>query len=243
MVERPNNGSQERQGSSARNNKGRVCVGHGCRLPPVLKHLWLWAKNALTDGQVSTFLLSQEAFGSTNKKTIFLSDVHALCSGDEISGSIICMFINVLQEYLKKHKMSNMVAFVEPAIIGAIGCGTVGDRSRALSIRFKNAQPGQIFLLPYNSVNHWTLTAVNPDSQMVYHMDPLKRRIAAAEEWIEVVDNAIKLYKDKEKKFLKKKIMWENLAWLRRSNHAYGITELNAIRIKWAKYFMKKHAT
>lgn len=31
--------------------------------------------------------------------------------------------------------------------------------------------------------------------------------------------------------------------WLRRSNHAYGITELNAIRIKWAKYFMKKHAT
>ncbi|KAK1352532.1 putative Ulp1 protease family catalytic domain-containing protein [Heracleum sosnowskyi] len=121
------------------------------------------------------------------------------------------MFINVLQEYLKKHKMSNMVAFVDPAIIGAIGCGTVGDRSRALSIRFKNAQPGQIFLLPYNSANHWTLTAVNPDSQMVYHMDPLKRRIAA-EEWIEVVDNAIKLYKDKAKKFLKKKIMWENLA-------------------------------
>ncbi|KAK1370292.1 hypothetical protein POM88_036384 [Heracleum sosnowskyi] len=104
-----------------------------------------------------------------------------------------------------------MVAFVDPTIIGAIGCGTVGDRSRALSIRFKNAQPGQIFLLPYNSANHWTLTAVNPDSQMVYHMDPLKRRIAA-EEWIEVVDNAIKLYKDKAKKFLKKKIMWENLA-------------------------------
>lgn len=31
------------------------------------------------------------------------------------------------------------------------------------------------------------LTAVNPDSQTVYHMDPLKRRIAD-EEWIEVVD-------------------------------------------------------
>lgn len=61
--------------------------------PPVLKRLWLWAKKALTDGQVSTFLLSEEAFGSTNKKAIFLPDVHALCSGDEISGSIICMFI------------------------------------------------------------------------------------------------------------------------------------------------------
>ena len=35
--------------------------------------------------------------------------------------------------------------------------------------------------------NHWTLTAVNPDSQIVYDMDPLKRWIAA-EEWIELVD-------------------------------------------------------
>ncbi|KAK1402065.1 hypothetical protein POM88_001670 [Heracleum sosnowskyi] len=42
-------------------------------------------------------------------------------------------------------------------------------------------------------------------------MDPLKRRIAY-EEWIEVIDNAIKLYKDSAKKTLKKKIVWENLA-------------------------------
>lgn len=58
---------------------------------------------------------------------------------------------SVLEEQLKKHKMSDMVAFVDPAMIGATGCGTVGDRSRALSIRFRNANPGQIFLLPYHS--------------------------------------------------------------------------------------------
>ncbi|KAK1383015.1 hypothetical protein POM88_020750 [Heracleum sosnowskyi] len=35
---------------------------------------------------------------------------------------------------------------------------------------------------------------------------------------------------DKELKFPEK--------WLRRSNHAYGITELNAIRIKWANFML-----
>ncbi|XP_074333154.1 uncharacterized protein LOC141703582 [Apium graveolens] len=106
--------------------------------------------------------------------------------------------------------MVDMITFVDPGMIGALGCGSPGERSKSLSIRFRNAKPGQIFLLPYNAVNHWTLTAVNPDSQTVYHMYPLKRRIAT-EEWTEVIDNAIKLYQEKAKKFLKKKISWENL--------------------------------
>ncbi|KAL1818326.1 hypothetical protein ACET3Z_013195 [Daucus carota] len=42
-------------------------------------------------------------------------------------------------------------------------------------------------------------------------MDPLKRRIAS-EEWIELVDNGIKLYKESVRKILKKKIVWENMA-------------------------------
>ncbi|XP_074362103.1 uncharacterized protein LOC141702302 [Apium graveolens] len=182
----------------------------GANYPPVLKRLWLWAKNALADGQVNSFYLCQEAFGVTAKKALFLSDVHALCSGGEISGSTIYIFINLLQENLKKRKMVDMITFVDPGMIGALGCGSPGERSKSLSIRFRNAKPGQIFLLPYNAVNHWTLTAVNPDSQTVYHMDPLKRRIAT-EEWTEVIDNAIKLYQEKAKKFLKKKISWENL--------------------------------
>lgn len=57
-----------------------------------------------------------------------------------------------LYEFLKKHKMTDMVAFMDPAMIGAIGCGNVGERSRALAMRFKNAKEGQYFLLPFNDV-------------------------------------------------------------------------------------------
>ncbi|XP_074369438.1 homeobox-leucine zipper protein HDG11-like [Apium graveolens] len=48
--------------------------------------------------------------------------------------------------------MTNMIRFVDPSIIGAIGCGTALQRSRALAAQFKDAKKGQYFLMPYNDV-------------------------------------------------------------------------------------------
>lgn len=68
-------------------------VDIGPDFPPAMKRLWLWAKDALADGRASTFLISEEAFGSTAKKALFLSDIHALSCGGEMSGGIICLYI------------------------------------------------------------------------------------------------------------------------------------------------------
>lgn len=48
--------------------------------------------------------------------------------------------------------MTDMISFVDPAVIGSKGCGTAGERSRNLAERFKTTKPGQLFLLPYNNV-------------------------------------------------------------------------------------------
>lgn len=54
--------------------------------PPLLKRLWLWAKNALKDGHVTSFQLCQQAFGSTDKKgSLFMRCVCFMFWG-EISG-------------------------------------------------------------------------------------------------------------------------------------------------------------
>lgn len=68
-------------------------VEFGADYPPILKGLWLWAKDSLRDDRTITFELKEEAFKSTAKQVLFLSDIHALCSGGEISGSVICMYI------------------------------------------------------------------------------------------------------------------------------------------------------
>lgn len=65
----------------------------GANYPSALNRLWAWAKDALADGRTMCFELSREAFGSTKKQVILLSDIHAVCSGGEMAGSIICLFI------------------------------------------------------------------------------------------------------------------------------------------------------
>ncbi|XP_017221133.2 uncharacterized protein LOC108197904 [Daucus carota subsp. sativus] len=243
----------------------------GANYPSALKRLWTWAKDALSDGQTVSFELSEEAFGSTKKRAIFVSDIHAVCSGGEMLGSVICIYMNCLNDYVQKHKMANLIAFVDPSTIGALGCGNVAQRSRALALRFKDARKGQCFLMP----KHWTLTVANPEAEIVYHMDPLKLRIANGE-WVEVVDNAIKFYKEDQKKAVKKEIVWENMAgvpvqagtkdcglfvmrymkkivqdkdldfankWMRRSNLAYTQDDISEIKIEFAKYFMKRYAS
>jgi hypothetical protein len=122
--------------------------------------------------------------------------------------------------------MADMIGFVDPSQIGALGCGNPTERSRCLANRFNNAKKGQLFLLPYNAglVNfpliclitcinhlitnsalleltynlvslflkkflskHWMLTVVNPEEEIVYFMDPLKRRLVGGE-WHTVVE-------------------------------------------------------
>ncbi|XP_074373659.1 uncharacterized protein LOC141714009 [Apium graveolens] len=209
-----------------------------------MKRLWTWVKEALSCGRTISFELSKEAFGFTKKQIMFLSDIHAVCSGGEMAGSVICLFIHFLNEYVKKHKMVNMISFVDPSIIGAIGCGS--------------------------AVNQRTLTVVNPDAEVVYYMDPLKCRIANGE-WVDVVDNAIKMYKeDLEKgseeesigvpvqtgnkdcglfviRYMMEIIHDKELdfanKWLRRSNLVYTEDDINEIRVEFVKYFMKHCAS
>lgn len=57
---------------------------------------------------------------------------------------------SLLQENLKRNKMTDLIAFVDPSIIGATNCGSCADRSRALSFRFRTAKKGQYFLLPFH---------------------------------------------------------------------------------------------
>ncbi|BFG35356.1 hypothetical protein CerSpe_216300 [Prunus speciosa] len=112
-----------------------------------------------------------------------------------------------LHEVLKTSNMLSMIGFVDPAVIGALGCGDVSQRSRVLATRFSSAHPDQIFLIPYNSGNHWMLTIVNVDKETIYFMDPLNR-IIIDEEWKQVVNTAIKVLNVKRNRKGRKTPQW-----------------------------------
>ncbi|VFQ67289.1 unnamed protein product [Cuscuta campestris] len=147
-----------------------------------------------------------------------------------------------LYELVKKNKMLQMISFLDPSMIGTLACGNIGQRSCKLVDRFKGACDGQHFLIPFNDVNHWALTVVKPNEEVVYYMDPLKWCIDS-QEWTEVVDNAIVLYKSTmNKPMLKKKVSWENMAvlydsyflWARRGNLEYTEDDINQTNVEFA---------
>ncbi|KAL6189212.1 hypothetical protein ACLB2K_040602 [Fragaria x ananassa] len=105
--------------------------------------------------------------------------------------------------------MTDMVGFVDPNHTGALGCGTPTECSKNLMNRFKDGTNDQIYLVPHNSGNHWTLSVVDPHRKKVYWLDPLKRRLSATSEWQDVVDNGIKFYYvQKMKKSSRLSVQW-----------------------------------
>ncbi|XP_061988645.1 uncharacterized protein LOC133712759 [Rosa rugosa] len=180
-------------------------------LPPPLKTLATWANDNLKDGITIHTTLGEELFGYRKKVAIFRRDVYAMTNMEEVSAGCVVMYMSFLYQVLKKSKMLDMIGFVDPANTGVIGCGNPTERARSLSVSYERGKPGQIFLVPYNSGCHWMLTVANPTEEVVYFMDPLKRRLITGE-WRTIVDNSIKIFNAQKHRKGRKTVQWKNCA-------------------------------
>ncbi|XP_062027082.1 uncharacterized protein LOC133743232 [Rosa rugosa] len=186
-------------------------------LPTAVGALCIWANHELRDGATIYTTFDAEIFGHRRKAVVFRSDIYAMANMLELSGGCIVFFMSYLHDVLKRSKMTEMVAFVDPDQTGALGCGNPTERARSLSNRFQKGKPGQIYLVPYNSGSHWMLSAVNPNEEIIYFMDPLKRRLITGE-WKTILDNSIKIYNANKNRKGRKLIQWKNLAGIPEQN-------------------------
>ncbi|XP_040361684.1 uncharacterized protein LOC121049161 [Rosa chinensis] len=180
-------------------------------LPPPLKTLATWANDNLKDGITIHITLGEELFGYLKKVAIFRRDVYAMTNMKEVSAGCIVMYRSFLYQVLKKSKMFDMIGFVDLANTGVIGCGNPTERARSLSVSYERGKRGQIFLVPYNSGCHWMLTVANLTEEVVYFMDPLKRRLITGE-WRTIVDNSIKIFNVQKHRKGRKTVQWKNCA-------------------------------
>ncbi|PRQ43768.1 putative Ulp1 protease family catalytic domain-containing protein [Rosa chinensis] len=121
------------------------------------------------------------------------------------------MLDRYLYEQLIAYKMVDMVAFIDPSLIGASGSGNRTVRAQHIRDRLVTAKPGQMFMLPYNSGDHWMLTIVNPNQGTAYFLDPLKRRLPTGD-WMSIVETALGMYNSERKRKGRSSVMWKNLA-------------------------------
>ncbi|KAL6219773.1 hypothetical protein ACLB2K_007532 [Fragaria x ananassa] len=163
-------------------------------LPRQLLTLCTWANTELRNRATIFITFPAEIFSHPTKAVIFRNDLHAMTHMTELTSSCIIFYISYLNEVLKKSQMTDIVGFIDPNHTGALGCRTPTERSKNLMNRFKDGTNCQIYLVPHNSGNHWTLSVVDPHRKKVYWLDPLKWRLSATSEWQDVVDNGIKFY-------------------------------------------------
>nr|XP_011470714.1 PREDICTED: uncharacterized protein LOC105353350 [Fragaria vesca subsp. vesca] len=120
-------------------------------LPRQLLTLCNWANVGLRNGASIIIKFPTTLFGHPTKAVIFRKDVHAMAHMTEQTGSAIIFYMSWCYEFLKKSQMTDMIGFVDPNDTGAIGYGTLTERSRKLLDRFNSGTNGQIYLVPYNS--------------------------------------------------------------------------------------------
>ncbi|WCJ40461.1 hypothetical protein M5689_021377 [Euphorbia peplus] len=175
-------------------------------LPFPLLNLCKWSNEALQNGIPLKVKFCPEVFGHESNGSIYRTDVYAMAHLDEICGAIVMSYMSHLFGVLKTKKLHDLIMFVDPNDTFAIGNQkTPTDRSSGLMERFKMGKQGSIFLIPYNTGKHWTLSVVDIDNKMAYWFDPLRPRLPATNEWTDVVNNAVKFYH--AQKAPKKKVM------------------------------------
>ncbi|KAL6176747.1 hypothetical protein ACLB2K_053380 [Fragaria x ananassa] len=217
-------------------------------LPPALLSLSKWGNEFLKDRATIHTKLSKDLFGTERKIALFRSDLFAFTNVQEVAGDTIVMYMSFLREKLKESNMLNMIGFVDPS---SLGVGNSTDRSRSFSAALKRGKPGQFFLVPYNTGKHWILSVVSPSEELVYFMDPMKRRMdVTTDEWRTIVNQYgipeqigdkscgyfIMLYmreivQDKEQNWTKK--------WLTRGDEKYTMQDVDVVRQEWAEYVLK----
>ncbi|KAL6584579.1 hypothetical protein OROMI_003868 [Orobanche minor] len=147
--------------------------------PGPLRCLWIWVTENLQDGKTLELKVTAPVFGIERSQRPYKSDMYAMCTMGLVAGGILIMYMCYLHEVLKKAKMLDMVAFVDPYQIATQGCWDGEKRARTLSARFATAKKGQLFIMPYNTGKYWILTVVKPEEELVYFFDPVRRRLPA----------------------------------------------------------------
>ncbi|KAL6145353.1 hypothetical protein ACLB2K_056041 [Fragaria x ananassa] len=223
-------------------------------LPKALLDLCNWANTFLKEGKTVNTVYQADLFGHPKKAYICRADVYSIAHKKEVSNNALFFYMSYLNKVLKQKKMENMIRFVDSDKVSAIGSGTPTARSRDLSVMYKNGKPGQIYLIPYNTSQHWTLTIVNPELKTARYMDPLKRRLDGSE-WPAIVTDLIHnfqgapIQKDDVScgyyvmRYMKEIVEDNNIdldkKWGTRAGLTYTAEEIDEIRGEWAEHVLQ----
>ncbi|GMN63044.1 hypothetical protein TIFTF001_032113 [Ficus carica] len=148
-------------------------------IPFDLKSLAYYAQNSMRDGTQIICHQQQFVIGDDMPIYIGFEDVYHLITFKEISVNSITIYIRYLADCCARAGMDQRFEFISPVIISLVQ--RVADRAAYVQERadyilqiLRNAPQGKLFLMPYNSGQHWVLEVIDPWDDLVLYFNPLE---------------------------------------------------------------------
>ncbi|KAF4394129.1 hypothetical protein F8388_017942 [Cannabis sativa] len=118
----------------------------------------------------------QNIFGSIEHNIyIDKDDVSQVLHLEEISATVISLYMRGLYETLLKMRIAQYVSFMEASQFApSIGkTNNIVERARLLAERLNSVEKGMFLLTPYNLGRHWMVIIIYAHSQDAYFFDPV----------------------------------------------------------------------
>ncbi|KAK9922202.1 hypothetical protein M0R45_030680 [Rubus argutus] len=179
-------------------------------VPSKCKALYHIAKNLMDNNSKALMsTLENEVFGVPRDLHIFEDDIIQLMETQWLGANCIVAYMRYLYEILIKSDLVDTFGFVDSARVVSFGVSQTKNVEKNLVERMQQGKSDRIFLVPYNPRNHWMLTIINEEKDIVYIADSLEKQ--EYPEWMETVNNAIKLFNGVTGRHGKKAPQWITL--------------------------------
>ncbi|XP_062115402.1 uncharacterized protein LOC133829664 isoform X2 [Humulus lupulus] len=140
-------------------------------LPKYLRIL-LRSVKYMDPGLIFQILMDADIFGHPHILCISQEDVVHFGLMEKIGVTCISFYIRVLYLELVNKEKNHLFGFIQPSFSSNVGAIEV-EQGRLISTRMANSTPGQVWLLPYHLVYHWTLIIIDKDHQTCYFLNTL----------------------------------------------------------------------
>ncbi|GMN46140.1 hypothetical protein TIFTF001_015332 [Ficus carica] len=147
-------------------------------IPFELRPLAYYTQSSLRDGTQIACPTQQSVNGDDMPIYIGFEDVYHFVTFQEISANSIMVYISYLADCYARAGVDQSFKFISPVLVSPVQQNVdceIYCRERANNILriLTNTPRGKLFLMPYNSGQHWILAVIDPWDDSVLYFNPL----------------------------------------------------------------------
>ncbi|GMN69335.1 hypothetical protein TIFTF001_038385 [Ficus carica] len=145
---------------------------------------------------------------------IGFEDVYHFITFKEISVNSIMVYIRYLADYCARAGMDQRFEFISPVIVSPVQrvvdrAAYVRERADYILQILRNASQGKLFLIPYNSGQHWVLAVIDPWDDLVLYFNPLGNE--PGDDFKDLITTALNDWKILVGRGVRRRQNWETL--------------------------------